>query len=184
MATKRLNLIIKSLEGEYGEKLAGWKIHLNVNPADHPQIYQWLQSVPCGSDYNHNNNKGEDFTVYSGSWDATQKLAERIEKEIGRSLRPITEQVLRKDLPVLKSVAAGFDTKNKTFSKFRIHGIPLLMDNTRFMFEHVNELKDDKDSLNLFVERAYNALSQTYGTYFSGTQNQVSERLQSFLNIK
>jgi len=94
----------------YGRNV-GWKIHLRVKPINYMYVYLWLK-FNCVHGWKHlaGGDPGEkDFTIYTGSYDNTAKLAKQIKQEIEDKIEEPRKNMLYEEITVFGIISLRFN---------------------------------------------------------------------------
>lgn len=178
----------------YSKAGGGWKIHLHVRPRNHKFVYYWLsEHCEFGWKYLHGGEEGKEFTVYVGSWDATEQFATFLMHHLGNHIENPIGDVLRTDLRVYEKIWARFDAPRSffievqghkfTFHQYGSHGLPYLnVDMEKYIHSRDQVLKSENKYIAQFLQRSYGDLNQGFGVYFRGSKNQVSKRIVWWIN--
>lgn len=154
-----------------GESNIGYKLRLNIALADVQRVSEYLKEKGLNHKFlSGADGSGEVFTVYTGSKDRTDAVAQLISTNLSDVLcRPVGN----KELEFAPNVAGYFTTPSNPFG--------LLKDGTEFTrypsfkrgIRGIPSIKYMDEAPTVSDERAYamayDQLSKTFGTYFYGS---------------
>ena len=126
----------------YGEEI-GWKMHLYVKPQNYMFVDLWLQ-FNCTHGWKHlggGDDQQKSFTIYTGSWNNTAKLARSLKDELDDKPLEPAQLNFWTELTLLGKISARFNSLldyrgTQIFERYGYIGIPL---NSRRYFELKNE---------------------------------------------
>lgn len=153
----------------------GWKLHLNVAPENKVAVDEALKAMGVMYKMDRAVDPYKDFTVYLGSRDSANAMADKLNGELGDLLLPHRADVIVEDMPFNAKVIGRFDIgkADSRFHQYGDNGVPAFIDDVRNMIgttpaEHAEAFKKS-------AERAKKTLTRDYGEYFTGTGKQVPE---------
>jgi GNAT superfamily N-acetyltransferase len=144
---------------------SGWKLHLTVAPENIDVAREKLREL--GITFKHEaggtHEDGKDFTVYLGSKDKADSVANQINDTLGDLLADPQGDVLGDDMPMVGKVMGRFDAeRGSEFHQYGTQGIPALLEDVKNNFG--KKLKD------LDYTKARQKLAAKYGEFFTGTK--------------
>lgn len=162
---------------EYTQKSHGWKIHLNVGEKPDEALLRDLIDF-CRQEaisYKQGRNSGQEgkgMTLYVGSHDRLVTVAKALQQAFGSRLLPPAGDTAIDNRLVEEKIAARFDARRTSeFSAYGSRGLPYLSDEAGAWNAHIpRETK---------LRHAVAALSETYGTYFHGTDKSWLHAMQA-----
>jgi hypothetical protein len=145
-----------------------WKLHLTVKPENRAQVDAVLKGFLDGGqikDYKQGRNSGQegkDFTVYVGSKDAAQAIADQINNKVGKLLDRPRGEALIDDTTFGGNVMGRFDAgADADFAQYGSKGVPYTKED---MGQKVwGGMTGDAARAN-----AHKILTERYGDYYSG----------------
>lgn len=147
-------------------KTAGWKLHINFDRTNDDYVAQVSKVLTSLKDKNliksykiglSSGQAGKEATIYVGSKDDAQKVAEQIEQLLSTILLPPEGDALKDDLKMTSKVLGRFDAAgDDSFHQYGSNGIPYLKWDTPRADLSPQQKK----------ERALAVLRERYGSFF------------------
>jgi len=170
----------KGLPFHYDKPSEGWKIHLNV-PADKnapltKTITDYLDreriSYKVGK---AGDQTGKGMTIYVGPRDELEKVAAKLDKELGKVLPEAEGDAARMNEHLTRSITARFDVHDKpdgiSYDKESgINGIPVARAQSGGVNSNIKLLDLSPDEIEQIRASARAAFEDRYGAFFTGTK--------------
>ncbi len=175
--------MIKTVLDEFHKREVGWKLHLNILIQNHNHVWNWLNiNCPYTCKYRMGGEEGKDFTIYIGPYDEAQNFALRLEKS-SLELEQIHPDTLSSDMPITQRIAGSFSFdkyQQSNYTRYGWYGVPFCNEDKKNYIAILPLTKLDASKeriLKELIKKAYLKLQQEYGTYFTGTKQQVAHSI-------
>ncbi|HQH70473.1 MAG TPA: hypothetical protein PK360_00170, partial [bacterium] len=165
-----------------GYETQGWKLHLNVDRETAEAIHEFLMREGVHHKIGRSGGQeGKAMTIYAGSRDLANALAETINQKFGGRIQAPKGNVLDDDRQIVGNIWGRFDIgrKNNKYHQYGHGGVPILnadakhIETQRMSDRLLKEEKTPEEYWAMWKEAAQKAeklLEKEYGVYFTGTK--------------
>ena len=150
----------------------GWKVHLNVKPENVTAVSEYLKKEGYAHKYLYGGvgSEGKAFTLYIGSFALTHKLAREISSTLGELL---AQPTAHDEVELAQGIAGRFTAitpssseEAPVFTQYGVYGMSARKEKLLSMGNWTKIVT--QESKKELATDAYNALTEKYGTYFTG----------------